>query len=143
MEKTARLYHCVRCSCQVLLCSTCDRGNIYCGQVCARAARTHSCRLAGKRYQKSYSGKLNHAARQGRYRERQIEKVTHQGSNITAAHSPSPPPEDRSTAAQIDISCALHCTLCHKPVAKFLRLGFLHRTSYTSRPYDWSRPRDP
>lgn len=37
---------------------------------------------ANKRYQRTYQGRLNHAARQKRYRERLKYKVTYQASNI-------------------------------------------------------------
>jgi hypothetical protein len=37
-------------------------------------------RSANKRYQKTYQGRINHAARQKRFRERLKQKVTHQGS---------------------------------------------------------------
>jgi len=42
-------------------------------------ARRESLRAAGKRYQNTHSGKINHAKRQSYYRDR-IKKVTHQGS---------------------------------------------------------------
>jgi len=75
----ARLYVCLRCRAQVLVCSHCDRGQIYCAGACAQEARQRSRQAAGKRYQATYRGRLNHAARAGRYRARQ-KIVTHQGS---------------------------------------------------------------
>jgi hypothetical protein len=36
-------------------------------------------RNAGRRYQQSFRGRLHHARRQSRWRERQREKVTHHG----------------------------------------------------------------
>jgi len=75
----ARLFLCVRCKAQVLVCSHCDRGQIYCAQDCAQTARRDAQRAAGRRYQASRRGRVNHAARAGRYRSRQ-NKVTHQGS---------------------------------------------------------------
>ena len=95
---TARLFYCALCDTQVIICSKCDRGNIYCGDECARLARLESSRAAGKRYQESYKGRLNHAARQQQYRQRQqkkmaeknikIKKVTHQGSQQNSSHVP-------------------------------------------------------
>lgn len=76
---TARLFLCVRCKAQVLVCSHCDRGQIYCAQGCAQTARRDAQRAAGRRYQASRRGRVNHAARAGRYRARQ-NNVTHQGS---------------------------------------------------------------
>ena len=75
MESTARLYNCARCHCQVIICSYCDRGNIYCDKSCADLARKTSLRKAGKRYQRSYRGRLKHAERQRHYRAR-CKKVT-------------------------------------------------------------------
>jgi DNA-binding MarR family transcriptional regulator len=65
---TARLFLCVRCQAQVLVCSHCDRGQIYCAQGCAQTARRDAQRAAGRRYQASRRGRVNHAARAGRYR---------------------------------------------------------------------------
>jgi hypothetical protein len=48
-----RLFLCVRCRTQVLICSHCDRGQIYCRDGCAREARYHAQRAAGRRYQTS------------------------------------------------------------------------------------------
>jgi hypothetical protein len=76
---TARFFLCVRCRAQVLVCSHCDRGQIYCAQGCALTARRDAQRAAGRRYQASRRGRVNHAARAGRYRARQ-NNVTHQGS---------------------------------------------------------------
>ena len=64
----ARLFVCLRCRAQVLVCSHCDRGQIYCAGTCAQEARQHARQAAGKRYQATYRGRLNHAARAGRYR---------------------------------------------------------------------------
>ena len=78
-DATARFFLCARCRAQVLICSCCDRGNIYCAQDCAQVARRSAQRAAGRRYQLSFRGRRNHAARARRYRARQ-NKVTHHGS---------------------------------------------------------------
>src|SRR5262249_30378505 len=39
VDATARFYLCAGCRAQVLICSCCDHGNIYCGDECASAAR--------------------------------------------------------------------------------------------------------
>lgn len=75
-----RLFNCALCFAQVRLCSVCDRGNTYCGQICAGLARRRSQAEAGRRYQRSFQGALNHANRQTVYRVRIAEEVTHQGS---------------------------------------------------------------
>ena len=92
-DASARLYLCARCRAQVLICSCCDRGNIYCERGCAAESRRTRQRASGQRYQRSLGGRRNHAARAKRYRARQ-NKVTHQGS-------PRPPPDDvmRASAA--------------------------------------------
>src|SRR5205085_1819849 len=81
MKPIPRLYLCLLCCAQVVICSHCDRGQIYCGSICAKAARTKSCREAAKRYQLSPKGKRSNALRQRRYRERKIKKVTDHGSH--------------------------------------------------------------
>jgi hypothetical protein len=58
---TGRFFLCGRCRAQVLICSHCDRGQIYCGERCAGAARRNSLHAAG-RYQASRRGRLRHAA---------------------------------------------------------------------------------
>ena len=39
MEPTGRFFLCERCRAQVLICSGCDRGQIYCTEACSAAAR--------------------------------------------------------------------------------------------------------
>lgn len=74
-----RVFNCERCVEQVRVCRSCDRGQRYCRQGCARQARAASVRRAGVAYQGSFRGRLCHAQRQSRYRERERQKVTHQG----------------------------------------------------------------
>jgi TPP-dependent pyruvate/acetoin dehydrogenase alpha subunit len=80
MNPSARLFHCARCHCQVILCRHCDRGNVYCANGCADYARTTSLRRAAIRYRATRRGRHSNADRQRRFRARQQEKVTHQGS---------------------------------------------------------------
>jgi hypothetical protein len=70
------LFLCKRCRDQVLICSYCDRGHVYCDG-CAEVARRQSRREAGKRYQATRKGRRAHAARQCVYRARRNE-VTRQ-----------------------------------------------------------------
>jgi hypothetical protein len=132
-DATARLYLCAGCRTQVVIGSCCDRGNIYCGQGCASAARCSAQREAGRRYQSSRRGRRKHAERARRYRERQ-KKVTHQGS-------PRPPIDDgispgaavaprvvlRVPRAFAQQSSPWRCHLCGRPCSPFLRTGFLRR----------------
>jgi len=129
----ARFFQCVRCHARVLVCSCCDRGQIYCADGCARLARREGQRAAGERYQTSHRGRVAHASRARCYRARQ-KKVTHQGSPPplpddllslssagTAGESPSPSPEvfpRRSTG---------HCHWCGCCCSQFVRHRFLRR----------------
>ena len=81
----ARLFLCADpdCRTQVLICRDCDRGHRYCAD-CAPDARRRSLHQAGRRYQASRRGRINHAERSRRYRARRCgtpqNKVTHHGS---------------------------------------------------------------
>jgi len=79
-EKTYRLYSCARCAKQVRICRECDRGNLYCAGECAQIRRHESARRATQRFQLSHRGACLHAARQRAWRQRESQKVTHQGS---------------------------------------------------------------
>ena len=140
MEEQARLYLCVRCHRQVVICNHCDRGNIYCAQECSRNARLESHRMASKRYQSTYQGKLNHADRQRRYQERKTEKMTHHGStemdNDDVINLESDEPDDWPATRH-------YCHFCHKKVSDFLRVDFLYRRSYqisTLASSSWLKP---
>ena len=49
MQSSARVFNCARCHGQVVICSHCDRGNLYCGKRCSQAARRQSQREAARR----------------------------------------------------------------------------------------------
>jgi len=134
----ARLFWCLRCRAQVLICSSCDRGQVYCADGCAQEARRWSQREAGRRYQASRRGRINHAARARRYRARK-NNVTHQGS-----------PPDRtddllavslvvvameSTSADRSGRPRWHCHRCGRRCPEFVRRTFLRRRrdSWTNR----------
>ena len=82
---SGRFFLCALCRRQVLICSHCDRGQIYCAGDCRIDARRMRRRETASRYQRSRNGRFNHAARSRRYRARQ-KIVTHHGS-------PAPPPD--------------------------------------------------
>lgn len=128
---SGRLFLCATplCRTQTIVCSRCDRGQIYCAQGCAGEARRRKQREAGQRYQSSFRGRRNHAARQARYRARragdaegrrlaQRNKVTHQGS-------PEPPQSEllssdlataedgESSASEPVVGDSLSTTRCH------------------------------
>ena len=131
MQSNARLFNCARCRCQVVICSHCDRGNIYCGTRCSQTARRHSQREAGRRYQRTRRGGFAHAARQRRYRQRRTTKVTHQGSPPDVADE-TLPAESRTSARRREEPVAvpaagIRCHLCGRVCAHFLRQSFLRR----------------
>lgn len=128
MEISARLFHCARCQRQVMICSHCDHGQLYCGPQCSGAARKESLHAASHRYQSSKKGKHRHANRQRRYRTR-LKKVTHQGSPQPPPHDVLPP-ERRKPERLPSLSSApedIRCHFCHRRCSRFVRLGFLHQ----------------
>jgi hypothetical protein len=126
MEHSARIFNCARCHRQVIICSCCDRGNIYCSSECSLVSRQESVRAAGKRYQKTYRGKLHHAERQKRYRKQKIIKVTHQGSPNTANNDllQSEANEFINIANDNEIRCHFCGCICDS----LLRIEFLARS---------------
>ena len=128
---SGRLFLCAGCRHQVIVCSCCDRGQIYCAGDCARQARRRTVQVAGRRYQASHRGRRMHAARMGRWRARQ-EKVTHHGSPALPAGDlllPAAMTTPRDAAAPAD-QLRLpgpHCHWCGRSCLPLLRQGFLRR----------------
>jgi len=131
MQSSARLFNCARCRRQVVICSHCDRGNIYCGKRCAHAARRQSQREAARRYQTTRRGRFAHAERQRRYRQRRSAKVTHQGSPPHLAGGTLPAesgtPAQRSEEPAALAADGIRCHLCGRVCSHFLRQSFLRR----------------
>ena len=128
MKHVPRLFQCALCHTQSRVCSKCDRGQIYCGTVCAVFARKKSMKLAGMRYQRTFNGKRNHAARQARYRMRQNEIVTHQGSPLMPQHASMNSLENKTEKTKNEHKkLALTCCFCEKPVSDWIRNDFLRR----------------
>ncbi len=139
METSARLYNCARCHQQVILCSYCDHGQIYCFDGCGREARILSLREANKRYRKSPLGRQNAARRQAVVRQRKRleesstpssepppeKKVTHQGSE----EEPSSAPIASESIAGCVGEYQCHC--CGRSVAFHLRSGFIRHQRNT------------
>jgi hypothetical protein len=128
--RSARLFLCAACRTQSLICSCCDRGQIYCAGDCAARARHRALRAAGRRYQSSRRGRLAHADRTRRYRARG-KKVTHHGS-------PEPPGDDLLAPGSPTIAgdaafpeerpgTASHCHWCGRRCPAFVRREFLRR----------------
>ncbi|MDR3544013.1 MAG: hypothetical protein P4L69_24120 [Desulfosporosinus sp.] len=133
MGKDARLFNCACCHQQTMICSCCDRGNIYCGSECSQSVRKDLARAAGRRYQNTHRGKLKHAARQRRYRQRQKESKATQGKKVTHQGSPTPiandllSPELSKPAmdSMTETTPQIRCHFCHSRCSDFVRLGFM------------------
>lgn len=122
LMKSARLYQCVRCHRQCIICSDCDRGNIYCGHGCAQQTRIQNHRISNQKYQKTFRGKQRHAVRQRNYRLRQKQKVTDQGSAETPINDLLPPLKNDTKCRLKNVAC---CDFCHASVSDFFRNGYL------------------
>ncbi|HAT4454981.1 TPA: hypothetical protein F8A22_15985 [Legionella pneumophila] len=133
MKHSPRLYYCALCHAQSIICSHCDRGQIYCSYICAREARLKSCREAEKRYQHTSRGKHKHAARQKRYRERLRQKVTDQGSVTPVADGLLRSVKNKTVAVDSGQEArVIRCCFCKNPVSSWLRSGFLRYDSTRS-----------
>lgn len=125
-ELTARFFYCQNCRCQVIICSQCDRGNIYC-QPCARIMRKKRLRESCKRYQSTLKGGISHARRQKVYREK-LKKVTHHGSkkhsdcDLIFSHK-----NNKIVNFQDLNPEKIFCCFCGKCCSKFLRQDFLRK----------------
>lgn len=93
---------CQACGQWFVLCSSCDRGQRYCGELCAEEARRVSVQAAGAKYQRTARGRARHAERQRRYRARQraaAASVTHRGCSGFEAGSAIVEPADEAHCA--------------------------------------------
>ena len=160
MARSARLFLCARCRDQVLLCSHCDRSQLYCSAACSYAGRRERRRESAKRYQNSRGGRLKHAARTACWRQRRrslrqasagddIDKVTHQGCPCSAADAlllacdkpnacePNARTESAAdaqpTTAGAVLSVALLCRRCAQALLPHLRLSWLGRSTVPRR----------
>ena len=137
MNPSARLYHCARCHCQVILCRRCDRGHVYCAKGCAQRARQDALRRAGVRYRATRRGRLNNAERQRRFRARQ-QKVTHHGSALVETPAVLPVTltlPDSGAGNGCDRSAdMIHCHCCGGECSPFLRRDFLRSTARVRYP---------
>ena len=127
-----RLFLCARCRAQVLICRSCDRGQIYCNEGCAREARGERQREAGRRYQTSCRGRAAHASRARLYRARR-KSVTHHGPLSQSGRddpAPSTPPaaeSQRSSPRNLSMRSSCSCQWCECRCSQFVRQEFLRR----------------
>jgi hypothetical protein len=132
---SGRLFLCRRCRTQVVVCSCCDRGQIYCPDGCAGQARRETLQRAGARYRRSGRGRQVHAAQMARRRAEQREKVTHHGSPAVAAGDLVPggtatvPCDDASPAEPLR-RVTTHCHWCGRACLPWLRQEFLRRRDH-------------
>lgn len=142
MCHSGRIYNCVRCQHQVIICSHCDHGNIYCSDDCARQSRHEKQKEAAERYQSSLKGRQQHARRQHHYRQRQ--QYSHQGQNKKVTHQGSPEIsacDSITTGLKTEISppvTSLYskkegfvCHFCGGQWGEYLRWDFLHQRSHS------------
>jgi hypothetical protein len=127
VKNIARIFNCMLCQQQKIICRRCDRGHIYCSKKCAQSSRQASRRTDSKRYQNSQTGRKNHAKRQRCY-QRQFKKMTHHGSKLS-------PPSDLLSAEHgnpVDSTPAttddIRCHYCGQRCSGFLRSGFLQQS---------------
>lgn len=140
MHDSTRRYFCAGCRKEVFICTSCDRGQQYCASGCARAARCQSREEAKRRYESSHRGRLKHAERSQRYRDRR-KRVTDHGSLFAAEHDvlsasaanvvvPSLANEPATPAAeQISDERRMQCHFCHCWCSSWVRHAPLRRRS--------------
>ena len=130
--RSGRLFVCPRCRGQAIVCRCCDRGQIYCSAECARQAREEAQHAAAKRYAESPRGRRRQADRSRRYRGRQREIVTHQGSPASPTGDLLPAdamemPRDDAFPGELPRRSMAHCHWCGRPCLPLLRQSFLRR----------------
>jgi hypothetical protein len=142
VDHPARLFVCARCHAQVLLCSRCDRGQRYCSRACSGTARREAQRAAAQRYQSSRAGRMAHADRSRRWRQRQCEIaavaaidpggqahfVTHQGWPSAPPDAPLSVNEQDHTVSVTVADAPLvraRCRRCAAPLSPWVRQGFV------------------
>ena len=129
MKPTARMFHCAGCHCQVIVCRDCDRGNVYCANGCAGQARSASLSRAAKRYRSTRPGRHSNADRQRRFRARQKQIVTHQGSppviRLALLLSALNTRKRDQEAARNRTETAIYCHFCQCECTPYLRNEFL------------------
>ena len=151
----ARLFLCACCRMQVLVCRHCDRGQRYCATGCSAATREALQRQAAHRYQRSRGGRIKHAARTRRWRERRCaealmaEKVTHQGSQSAPSDDVLPviaatlPIAATEPCSAVSVSSAIkaataptpwRCHWCGTNCAAHVRLEFLRHSPRVPKP---------
>lgn len=114
MRDGFRVHVCHWCFEVIEVCSACDHGRRYCGEGCAKAARDTYKLKAGLAYQQTFEGRLRHAARQQRYRERLKQKVTRQCRRAVAVARIREEANRQRVARAVEAALAKEWTVCHR-----------------------------
>ena len=140
MPESLRYFLCAGCRALTFICTSCDRGQVYCPGDCARVARKTSRLEANRRYARTAGGRLKSAARSQRYRDRRF--VTDQGSlsdcsrvvldpsttNAVAETSSTELPPIMKLKPDAGIASGFQCSFCGC-WSKWIRRGPLRRRS--------------
>jgi len=127
METSSRLYQCLLCRVPVVICSRCDHGQRYCTNGCSQQARKKSLKRSRQKYQNSFRGRCNNAARQKRFRAKKKEKVTHHTSFKIPRHDVLSRPLTgmNKSAIRQKYGKIMICHHCGEQCSAFLRHDFL------------------
>ena len=75
------------CRAMFVCCSSCNRGQVYCGDSCRAPARRQQRRAANQRYQETLRGRIIHGRRQDAYRRRKAARALCLDENKVTDHS--------------------------------------------------------
>jgi len=142
-EDDVRLFHCCWCRRLTKICRRCDRGHRYCSKSCSTSGRAASVRAARQRYARSQRGRLLHAARQRRWRQRQASPSGELGGS---SGTTAPLGDTVYAPAQSPDWSAVACDLCGRQCSGFARHEFLTVIRHGSprrRYMLWRRSRPP
>jgi hypothetical protein len=127
-EPVCRFFLCALCRGQAVVCSPCDRGQIYCSGTCAQKSRRDRQREARRRHQATPRGRAMHAIRNRRYRARK-RCVTDQGPANACKNRSLPELRTISDSCQPlssrNFTELRFCLYCGCAASKFLRLAAL------------------
>lgn len=157
---TIRRFHCLSCRCEVILCSCCDRGNVYCGSCGPERARARR-RRARAAYRSTVRGKKVRALAERRRRERRrsptpnppapdpLEDSVGDRGSLPAGHegnSPSPGPVgpgdgDPTDDVEDSVSCPMGGTALSPPAPRLVRCERCRRSFVPFQKQRSGRPR--
>ena len=146
MRDSIRRFFCAGCDALVFICTSCDRNQRYCAGGCARAARTRSVADAKRRYASSIRGRLKHAERSQRYRDRRKSVTDHSSLSVaehdvlntsaaSAAITLSCVDETATTPVTVRAAGGVSCSFCRRWCGPWIRHAPLRRRSSRYR-YD-------